>query len=64
MKAQEIRKLNEKLQEQMLESKTVAEHDAGFHSLQLSLLAEIAAQIAEANEHLAKIANPLMTITK
>jgi hypothetical protein len=60
MKAKDIRTLNEKLQEQILNSTSVAEHEAGFNSLALSLLSEVAAQFAEANEHLAKIANPLM----
>ena len=60
MKAKDIRTLNEKLQEQILNSTSVAEHEAGFNSLALSLLSEVAAQLAEANEHLAKIANPLM----
>ncbi len=62
MKAQAIRELNERLQEQILKAQTPAEHDAGFQSLQLSVMTEIAAQLAEANEHLAKIANPLMEV--
>jgi hypothetical protein len=40
----------------------VAEHEAGFNSLALSLLSEVAAQLAEANEHLAKIANRTITV--
>jgi hypothetical protein len=64
MKAKDIRTLNEKLQEQILNSTSVAEHEAGFNSLALSLLSEVAAQLAEANEHLAKIANPLMVVNQ
>ena len=60
MKAKDIRSLYEKLQEKILNSTSVAEHESGFNSLALSLLSEVAAQLAEANEHLAKIANPLM----
>ena len=52
MKAQAIRELNERLQEQILKAQTPAEHDAGFQSLHLSVMTEIAAQLAEANEHL------------
>ena len=55
MKAEEIRTLNEKLQEQILNAQTPAEHDAGFHSLHLSLMSEVAAQLAEISEHLRKI---------
>ena len=58
MNAQDIRELNEKLQEQMLNSQSPVEHDAGFKSLLLSLLAEIAAQNAEATALLKRHLNP------
>jgi len=58
VKAEEIRTLNEKVQEQILNAQTPAEHDAGFRSLHLSLMSEVAAQLAEISEHLRKIANP------
>jgi exonuclease III len=49
MNAQDIRTLNERMQEQMLNAQTVGEQEAGFKSLLLSLLSELAAQQAEAN---------------
>jgi hypothetical protein len=60
MKADDIRTLNEKLQEQILNSQSVGEHEAGFKSLLLSLLSEVAAQLAEANEFLKMYSNPPM----
>ena len=57
-----IRELNEQLQAACLRSKTGAGQDVGMASAQVSMLAEIAAQLAEANKHLAKIANPLMVV--
>ena len=62
MNAQDIRTLNERMQENILNAKSVGEQEAGFKSLLLSLLSEIAAQLAEANENLKKIANPLMVV--
>ena len=58
MKADDIRSLNEKMQEKMLNTKSVAEHEAGFNSLALSLFTEMAAQLAEANENLKRVLNP------
>ena len=58
MNAQDIRSLNERMQEQMLNSKSVEGQDAGFKSLLLSLLSEMAAQGAESNENLRRILNP------
>ena len=58
MKADDIRTLNERMQEQMLNSKSVEGQDAGFKSLLLSLLAEMAAQGAESNENLRRVLNP------
>lgn len=55
MTADEIRTLNEKLQAQMLEADSVAGHEAGMRSLQLSLLAEVAAQLAELNTHMGRL---------
>lgn len=58
MKADDIRTLNERMQEQMLNSKSVEGHEAGFKSLLLSLLSEMAAQGAESNENLRRVLNP------
>ena len=58
MKADDIRILNEKIQEQILNSKSVGEQEAGFKSLLLSLLSEMAAQGAESNENLKRVLNP------
>ena len=58
MNAQDIRTLNERMQEQMLNSKSVEGQDAGFKSLLLSLLSEMAAQGAESNENLRRVLNP------
>ena len=58
MKADDIRTLNERAQEQMLNSKSVEGHEAGFKSLLLSLLSEMAAQGAESNENLRRVLNP------
>ena len=58
MKADDIRTLNERAQEQLLNTKSVAEHEAGFKSLLLSLLSEMAAQGAESNENLKRVLNP------
>ena len=58
MKAEDIRTLNERMQEQILNSKTVEGQEAGFKSLLLSLLAELAAQGAESNENLRRVLNP------
>ncbi len=52
MTAEEIRELNVKLQEKMLATKAAAAYDGAYKSMQLSLLAEIAAQIAELNTKL------------
>jgi hypothetical protein len=62
MKADDIRELNRKLQEEGLKTESVGAQDAGMKSLVCSLLAELTAQVAEANVHLAKIANPLMAV--
>lgn len=60
MKADDIRTLNERMQEQMLKSQSVVEHEAGFKSLLLSLLSELAAQQAESNENLKRVLNPTL----
>lgn len=57
MNAQDIRTLNEKMQEKMLNTHSDG-YEAGFKSLLLSLLSEMAAQQAESNENLKKILNP------
>jgi hypothetical protein len=58
MKADDIRTLNERAQEQLLNTQTINEYDGGFKSLLLSLLAEMAAQGAESNENLRRVLNP------
>jgi hypothetical protein len=51
------------MQEQMLNAQTVGEQEAGFKSLLLSLLSELVAQQAEANEYQKKcLSNPLLAI--
>ncbi len=63
MKADDIRTLNERAQEQLLNTQTINEYDGGFKSLLLSLLSEMAAQQAESNEYQKKcLANPLLAI--
>jgi hypothetical protein len=60
MNAQDIRTLNERIQEQMLNAQTVGEQEAGFKSLLLSLLSELAVQMADANDYLKMYSNPPM----
>ena len=62
MKADDIRTLNERMQEQMLNSKSVEGQEAGFKSLLLSLLSEMAAQGAESNENLKRVLNPPLMV--
>ena len=57
-----IRELNQRLQDQMNHATSHSEKLAAENSLTLSLLAEFVAQIAEANESLRKIANPLHAV--
>ena len=63
MKAADIRLLNQRCQE-ITGKPTLGrkEQEIGLESLKISMLTEIAAQLAEANEHLAKIANPVMVV--
>ena len=58
MNAQEIRQLNEYCQKKALETRSASELETALRSLELSLLTEMAAQFAEANESLKKIADP------
>ena len=58
MKAEEIRELNMKMQEQILSARSAAGQDAGFKSFALSIVTEFVAQMAEMNDSLRKIANP------
>ena len=51
----EIRKLNEDCQKKALETETPAAQDAALRSLECSLLAEIAAQLAQLNAGLEEI---------
>jgi hypothetical protein len=60
MNAEGIRELNETMQKKMLETDSPAAWEGGVKSLQCSLLAEIAAQLAEANKYLKMYANPPM----
>ena len=62
MTADEIRKVNELCQRMSLETKTVAEREAGLQSLLCTLLAEIAAQMAEGNESMKRLAYPMMVV--
>jgi Holliday junction resolvasome RuvABC ATP-dependent DNA helicase subunit len=55
--AEEIRKLNEICQKKCLETLTVSEHKAGLESVKVSILTEIAAQLAEHNVQLKRIAD-------
>ena len=58
MNAKEIRLANELCQKKCLETKTQGEHQAGLDSLKASMLTEVAAQLAEANEKMGCILNP------
>ena len=58
MNADDIRKLNEDCQKKAQAESKESAHDAAMVSLELSLLAELAAQVAETKECLVKIANP------
>ena len=63
MKADDIRTLNERCQKITGEqTRSREQQDVGLESLKISMITEIAAQLAESNEHLAKIANPLYTV--
>ncbi len=55
MTAYEIRELNVRLQDKALNTESVLQHEAGLKSLELSLLAEIAAQLAEHNAHMERL---------
>lgn len=60
MKADDIRLANELCQKKCMKTKSVSEHEAGLASLNASMLTEIAAQLAEANEYLKMYSNPPM----
>ncbi len=51
MKSSDIHELNHEMQNIMSQSESLVENEAGFRSAQLSLIAEIAAQLAELNEN-------------
>ena len=55
MTADEIRALNVHAQEMMLETRNTGAYDGAYKSMQLSLLGEIAAQLAEINNSIASI---------
>ena len=58
MNAKEIRLANELCLKKCLDTKTQGEHQAGLDSLKASMLTEVAAQLAEANEKMRCILNP------
>jgi hypothetical protein len=58
MTPDDIRELNLRIQENILKAQTVAEQDAGFRSLALSIATEFVAQVAEIGESLRKISSP------
>lgn len=58
MNAEEIRSLNHDCQKEINETKSDKEHRFGVDSVKLSLLAEVAAQLAELNEKLKVVLNP------
>jgi hypothetical protein len=62
MKADDIRNLNEKMQEKLLTTNSMSAYDAGVKSLLLSLLAEMAAQGSESNENLKRVLNPPLMV--
>lgn len=62
MTANDIRELNVRLQESAQRTGTIGAHNGAFISAALSIFAELAAQVAESNEHLKRIANPLMDV--
>lgn len=64
MKSDEIRQLNDVAQEKALECISIGTHEACLRSLELSLLAELTAQMAEANEHLKRLAYPMQVVGK
>jgi len=54
MSPEEIREVNSSGQRVALEAKTGAQQDVCLRSLEISILSEIAAQLAELNLHLRK----------
>lgn len=58
MNAEDIRKTNELCQKQCMKTKTPGEQQAGMESLKCSMLTEVAAQLAEANEYLKRALYP------
>lgn len=62
MKADDIRSLNEKMQENILNARSVGEQEAGFKSLFLSLLSELTAITAEINKKWDMILNPPLMV--
>ena len=62
MKAEEIRKKSETYSAAMKEVGNVDSSALIVEAAKLEMIIEIAAQLAEANEHLTKIANPLLVV--
>ena len=58
MTAEEIRSLNHDCQKEINETKSDKEHRFGIDSLNVSMITEVAAQLAELNEKLKIILNP------
>jgi hypothetical protein len=58
MKPDDIRKANELCQNDAHDTESIGSQEMGMLSLQCSMLTEIAAQLAEANEYLKMYSNP------
>lgn len=58
MNSEEIRSLNHDCQKEINETQTEKEQQFGVDSVKLSLLAEVAAQLAELNDKLKVVLNP------
>jgi len=58
MNSDDIRELNHSCQKECNETLTSRQREAGVDSLKCSMLSEIAAQLAEANEHLKRVLYP------
>lgn len=62
MNADEIRNKRERFSERISGSMTCEPNEKDMFRYQGDMIRETAAQLAEINEHLAKIANPLMVV--
>ena len=64
MKADDIRKVNELCQKQAQDANSIGAQESGLRSLECSMLAEIAAQLCEANENMKIVLNPPLVWNK